>query len=175
VIVWAMRWVLLCCGVVLLGVGVLDRGPALLSDRAAPPVSDARVASLAGPVSSPASNTLVYPANERGHVILNAVVNGAPVSFLVDTGATLVTLTPEDAHAAGISPGQLVFNRRVHTANGPARMAPVTLREVRIDQLSIYDVPAAVLQNLNVSLLGMSFLARLRSYEMRDGKLTISW
>jgi predicted aspartyl protease len=51
----------------------------------------------------------------------------------------------------------------------------VTLREIRIDQLSIYDVPAAVLENLNVSLLGMSFLARLQGYEMRDGKLTISW
>jgi len=54
-------------------------------------------------------------------------------------------------------------------------MAPVTLREVRIGQLSIYDVPAAVLEHLNISLLGMSFLTRLESYEMRDGKLTISW
>ena len=54
-------------------------------------------------------------------------------------------------------------------------MAPVTLREIRIGQLSIYDVPASVLENLNISLLGMSFLTRLQSYEMRDGKLTISW
>jgi clan AA aspartic protease (TIGR02281 family) len=54
-------------------------------------------------------------------------------------------------------------------------MAPVTLREIRIGQLSLYDVPAAVLENLNISLLGMSFLSRLQSYEMREGKLTISW
>jgi predicted aspartyl protease len=54
-------------------------------------------------------------------------------------------------------------------------MAPVMLREIRIDQLSVYDVPAAVLENLNISLLGMSFLVRLQSYEMRDGKLTITW
>jgi clan AA aspartic protease (TIGR02281 family) len=54
-------------------------------------------------------------------------------------------------------------------------MAQVKLREVRIGQLSIYDVPSAVLENLNISLLGMSFLGRLQSYEMRDGKLTISW
>jgi len=54
-------------------------------------------------------------------------------------------------------------------------MAPVTLREIRIGQLSIYDVPAAVLENLNISLLGMSFLGRLQGYEMRDGKLTINW
>jgi clan AA aspartic protease (TIGR02281 family) len=54
-------------------------------------------------------------------------------------------------------------------------MAPVILREIRIGQLSLYDVPAAVLENLHISLLGMSFLSRLQSYEMRDGKLTISW
>jgi aspartyl protease family protein len=95
--------------------------------------------------------------------------------MLVDTGASLVTLTPADARAAGISPAGLVFSGHVQTANGTARMAPVTLREIRIGQLSIYDVPAAVLENLNVSLLGMSFLGRLRGYEMREGKLTVSW
>jgi aspartyl protease family protein len=175
VIGWALRWVLLCCGIVFLGVGVLDRGAALLSDRVGKSGSDAPIAASVQPPAGPALNTIVYTANERGHVILNAAVNGAPVRLLVDTGATLVTLTPEDARAAGISSGQLVFNGRVNTANGPARMAPVTLREVCIDQLSIYDVPAAVIENLNVSLLGTSLLGRLQSYEMRDGKLTIAW
>ena len=125
--------------------------------------------------SAPPSNTIVYTANGRGHVVLDAAVNGAPVRMLVDTGASLVTLTPADARAAGISPAGLVFSGHVQTANGTARMAPVTLREIRIGQLSIYDVPAAVLENLNVSLLGMSFLGRLRGYEMREGKLTVSW
>lgn len=165
---WALRWVLLCCGVVLLGIGILDRGAALLPDRAMQPGSGA-------PAAAPASNTIVYMANERGHVVLGAAVNGVPVRMLVDTGASLVTLTQADARAAGIAPAALVFNGRVETANGSARMAPVTLREVRIDQLSIHDVSAAVLENLNVSLLGMSFLSRLQGYEMRDGKLTISW
>ena len=126
-------------------------------------------------VSAPASNTIVYTANERGHVVLDAAVNGAPVLMLVDTGASLVTLTPADARSAGINPARLAFSGHVNTANGTARMAPVTLREIRIDQLSLYDVPAAVLEHLNVSLLGMSFLSRLQGYEMRDGKLTITW
>ena len=95
--------------------------------------------------------------------------------MLVDTGASLVTLTPADARGAGIDPARLAFNGHVQTANGTARMAPVTLREIRIGQLSIYDLPAAVLENLNVSLLGMSFLSRLQGYEMRNGKLTITW
>jgi aspartyl protease family protein len=95
--------------------------------------------------------------------------------MLVDTGASLVTLTPADARAVGIDPASLVFSGHVQTANGAARMAPVTLREIRIGQLAIYDVPASVLENLNISLLGMTFLSRLQGYEMRDGKLTITW
>jgi aspartyl protease family protein len=170
VIGWALRWMLLCCGLVLLGVGILDRGAALLPDRAVQPGPDVRPGAAGERAIGPPSNTIVYAANQRGHVVLDAAVNGAPVRMLVDTGASLVTLTPQDARAAGIAPSELV-----NTANGTARMAPVTLREIRIDQLTIYDVPAAVLENLNLSLLGMSFLTRLQGYEMRDGKLTITW
>jgi aspartyl protease family protein len=170
VIGWALRWVLVCCGIALLCTGIVKLGPEFSVDRATKSEPTARAVEI-----GPAVNTLIYPANEQGHVILEAAVNGASVRLLVDTGASLVTLTPADARAAGIAPGELVFNHRVSTANGSARMAPVTLREVRIGQLSVYDVPAAVLENLNISLLGMSFLARLESYEMRDGKLTINW
>jgi len=97
------------------------------------------------------------------------------VRFLVDTGASLVTLTPADARAAGLNSRQLAFDERASTANGLVRMASVTLREIRLGQLSVGDVPAAVIENLSVSLLGMSFLNRLQSYEMRGGRLTISW
>jgi len=86
-----------------------------------------------------------------------------------------VTLTSEDARNAGIGRSELVFSQRSQTANGWAREAPVTLREIRIEKLSIDNVPAAVNENLNVSLLGMSFLKRLKSFEMREGALTISW
>jgi aspartyl protease family protein len=175
VIGWALRWVLLCCGIVLLCVGLLDHGAALFPDIGSPAGGERQAAISAQRAPAPPSNTIVYTANGRGHVVLDAAVNGAPVRMLVDTGASLVTLTPADARAAGISPAGLVFSGHVQTANGTARMAPVTLREIRIGQLSIYDVPAAVLENLNVSLLGMSFLGRLRGYEMREGKLTVSW
>jgi aspartyl protease family protein len=175
VIGWALRWALLCCGIVLLVVGLLDHGAALMPNRTSPARSEGPVAASGPYASAAASNTTVYTPNERGHVVLDAAVNGAPVRMLVDTGASLVTLSPADARAAGIDPAALVFSGYVNTANGTARMAPVTLREVRIDQLSIYDVPGAVLENLNASLLGMSFLRRLQGYEMRDGKLTITW
>jgi clan AA aspartic protease (TIGR02281 family) len=125
--------------------------------------------------TAPSTHTLVYRADARGHVTVTAMVNGAPVRFLVDTGASRVTLTTEDAAAAGIGRGELVFDQRSQTANGLAREAPVTLREIRLEHLSIDNVPAAVNENLNVSLLGMSFLKRLKAFGMRDGALTISW
>ena len=172
---WALRWVILCSGIVLLGVGLLDHGAALLPDIASPAGREGQAAMSAPHASGPSSNTIVYRTNERGHVVLDAAVNGAPVRMLVDTGASLVTLTPADARAAGINPASLAFSGHVQTANGTARMAPVMLREIRIGQLSIYDVPACVLEHLDVSLLGMSFLSRLQGHEMRDGKLTIIW
>jgi clan AA aspartic protease (TIGR02281 family) len=123
-----------------------------------------------------ATHTLSYRAGAGGQITLTAMVNGAPIRFVVDTGASHVTLTPEDARAAGIGISELSFNRRSNTANGTVLVAPVNLREIRIEQLSVENVPAAVNKNLaGVSLLGMSFLNRLKGFQMRDGALTINW
>jgi len=167
--------------------------PAAAPAKPGPPATDAKLPAPAASPSSadPAGNTvplptvlragpsthsLVYRADPRGQFSLTAAVNGAPVQFLVDTGASLVTLTPADARVVGINPNALVFNRRALTANGVVRIAAVTLREIRIEQLSIDNVAAAVQEeNLKQSLLGMSFLKRLKSFEMREGALTISW
>jgi aspartyl protease family protein len=127
-------------------------------------------------VLRPAPNrALAYRADRRGHFTLTAAVNGTPIRLVVDTGASLVALTLDDARAAGFGRGELVFGQVTHTANGPVRFAPVNLREIRIGQLSIENVPAAVIENLDQSLLGMSFLKRLKGFEMREGVLTISW
>jgi clan AA aspartic protease (TIGR02281 family) len=123
----------------------------------------------------PSTHTLVYRAGPLGHVVLSASVNGAPVRFLVDTGASTVALSAADARAAGINPNALLFDKTTTTANGVVRVAPVLLREIRIEQLSVENVPAVVDANLSGSLLGMSFLTRLKSFEMREGALTFSW
>jgi clan AA aspartic protease (TIGR02281 family) len=123
----------------------------------------------------PSTHTLVYRAGPLGHVVLTASVNGAPVRFLVDTGASTVALSPADARAAGINPDALAFDKTTTTANGVVRVAPVMLREIRIEHLSVENVPAVVDANLSGSLLGMSFLSRLKSFEMREGALTFSW
>jgi clan AA aspartic protease (TIGR02281 family) len=123
----------------------------------------------------PSTHTLVYRAGPLGHVVLTASVNGAPVRFLVDTGASTVALSPTDARAAGINPNALAFDKTTTTANGVVRVAPVLLREIRIEQLAVENVPAVVDTSLSGSLLGMSFLSRLKSFEMREGALTFSW
>jgi aspartyl protease family protein len=153
--------------------------------RSPPPASQAAAPSAAGaPASQPGAvtvvrpttvNRLVFPADALGHVVLTVQVNGSPVHFLVDTGATLVALSPADAQAAGLKREALAFSRTVNTANGPVPAAVAQLREMRIGELEVDNVPAAVIDNLKQSVLGMSFLSRLKGFDMKGGVLTMTW
>ena len=102
-----------------------------------------------------------------GHFTAKVRVNGKPVSMIVDTGATSIVLMPEDAKKAGIDPDALTYRVPVLTANGRAMAARVRLDKVAIGPLDRKNVDALVTQPgaLTQSLLGMSFLSRLRSYE----------
>ena len=71
-------------------------------------------------------------ADRRGHFVFTGKVDGRPVTFMADTGASIVALTYEDARRAGLSPGRLDFNARVSTANGIAKVAPVVVSRVRV-------------------------------------------
>ena len=83
--------------------------------------------------------------------------------MLVDTGASIVLLTYEDAEAAGLNPDELAFSQPVVTANGKAFVAPIRLDSVAIGVVGLSGVKAAVAERgkLHSSLLGMSFLKRL--------------
>ncbi len=122
-----------------------------------------------------AANTVVIGANWNGHFETSAKINGRSVHVMVDTGATKVALTFEDAAAAGIHPTNSDFRERVSTANGTARVAPVLLDEVAIDDIIVRDVRAIVAERgrLSVSLLGMSFLGQLSKTEISRGQLTL--
>jgi clan AA aspartic protease (TIGR02281 family) len=118
----------------------------------------------------------VIDAGAGGHFLVEAVVNGAPVTFLVDTGASDVVLTMADAKRLGFRPENLRFTQRFASANGEVRGAPVVLREIRIGQFSVFDMPASVNEaRLRISLLGMSFLKRLQGYGVEDGRLILRW
>jgi aspartyl protease family protein len=122
------------------------------------------------------SNENVYRRARDGHFYVDADVNGARIRFLVDTGATYVALSPDDARSAGLRVFDSDYTARSNTANGVTRVAPVTLRQVELDQLQLIDVRAVVMEKpMPVSLLGMSFLSRLQGYETRNDELVLRW
>jgi aspartyl protease family protein len=114
-------------------------------------------------------------AGQSGHVVVRAEINGKSTQVLVDTGASTVALSYEDAQNAGLRPNTLNFNIPVNTANGQTMAAEVTLRSVRIDSIRVDDVKGMVLPKgaLKGTLLGMSFLGRLRSFKMENGYLVL--
>lgn len=109
-----------------------------------------------------------------GHFYSDVSVNGAKVRFVVDSGATVVILTQEDARKIGLDPDSLSYTGRARTANGEVRMAPVTLDEMTLEGVTMRNVRAAVNGGrLDTSLLGMSFLRRLDSIEMKGNKMVL--
>ena len=110
-----------------------------------------------------------------GHFAAAVKVNGKPLSLVVDTGASTIVLRPEDAATAGIDINRLSYTVPVATANGRTLAARVRLNTVAIGPLDRRDVEALVAQpgTLTQSLLGMSFLSRLRSYEFSGDFLTL--
>ena len=113
-------------------------------------------------------------AASDGHFYMDLTVNGAPIRFLVDTGASDIVLNPADARRAGLDPGRLSYSRRYGTANGVVRGAPVRLAQVILGPIRFRDLPASVNEAAMAnSLLGMRFLDRFRGYTVRDGVLTL--
>jgi aspartyl protease family protein len=110
-----------------------------------------------------------------GHFTATTKVNGKKISMIVDTGASTIVLRPEDARKAGIDVSKLIYRVPVITANGRTVAARVRLKEVAIGPLDRNNVDALVSQPgaLTQSLLGMSFLSRLRSYEFSGDFLTL--
>ncbi len=112
-------------------------------------------------------------AGQNGHFIVKAEINGRNVKVMVDTGASAVALSYEDAKDIGLHPSGLDYNVPVSTANGIVRAAGVNLDKVEIDGVRVSDVQGLVMPEgaMRGSLLGMSFLGKLRSFKVEDGVL----
>lgn len=141
-------------------------------------------ASAAGPAVPPravalqqgAGRSMTILPGRNGHYEVEARVNGKPVRFMIDTGASGVVLNRKDAERVGLRPRRHEFTQAAHTANGVVRSAPVVLRDLRVGALTLGHVGAEVNGGpLHVSLLGMSFLGRLKGYEVRNGRLVLYW
>ena len=110
-----------------------------------------------------------------GDFAVTAQINAARISMVLDTGASSVVLTREDAKAAGLPLEVLAYTVAIDTANGRTMAAPVTLERVAIGGLTEHSIAALVAQpgQLKTSLLGMSFLNRLQSWEVRGDRLLL--
>ena len=120
-----------------------------------------------GAAPADGSGTIVMTADNQGHFYATGSVNGAAVRFLVDTGATMVSLGANDARRIGLD-----FNRgqkgMTQTANGQTMVSKVKLDTVRIGDVTLHNVDALIHQTeMPMALLGMSFLNRMEM--QRDG------
>lgn len=141
---------------------------------------EATTARVVEPTSSSAPQMLVASGETvlvrapDGHFYADVQVNGRSIRFLVDTGATGVALTRDDAMRAGVSfdPGQ--FQVVGAGASGPVRGQMVRIADMRLDMKQVSDVDAAVLDDgLSVSLLGQSFLSRIGSVRIEQDRMTL--
>ena len=115
------------------------------------------------------------PRGQAGEFALHAKINGVKAPMLIDTGATSVVLTWETAKAAGLPLELLEYDVDVETAGGHTRAARLTLDRLAVGKLVERSVPALVVPRgqMKVNLLGMSFLDRLESWEVRADRLML--
>jgi len=109
-----------------------------------------------------------------GHFWAEAEIDGRAVRVMVDTGASVVVLTPADAARLGFRLEAADFSGTVLTASGPVRAAPVELEAVAVAGARVTAVEALVVEaGLPHSLLGMSYLGRLSSFSATPAGLTL--
>jgi aspartyl protease family protein len=154
-----MAWVFIFVGVIAL-VGLWD---------------DIRSTVGATPQMAVSGNTIEVPRAFDGHYYLQMLVNGEPITFLVDTGASQIVLNAQDAKRVGIDLDQLNYLGRASTANGVVRTAPVRLDSLALGPIRDNGVSAWINEgDLDKSLLGMDYLHRFSNIQFADGKLILS-
>ena len=121
------------------------------------------------------NNIVAITADRSGQFSISATVNGTYVEMILDTGASQVVLTEFDARRVGINVDELVFSVPVKTANGETRMAAVRLDDVDVGSINVSSVRGLVAKpdDLGTSLLGMSFLKSLSSFEVRGNQVIL--
>lgn len=121
------------------------------------------------------TGTVSIAAGAYGHFLTQAQIDGRSIDVMVDTGASLVALTYEDAKSVGLFIKPSDFTSVAQTANGSTRVAPVTISRISIGDITVRNVPAVVSARgaSERTLLGMSFLKRLTRVEMRAGMLVL--
>ena len=132
-------------------------------------------ATLAGlALAAPAlASSVEIEANQHGQYEAMAGIEHSPIRVLIDTGASFVAMSFEDAEDAGLRPRSLSYDVPVNTANGLVKGARIVLDRVEVGNVVVRDVEGLVLPRgaYNGTLLGMSFLGKLDSFKFEDGRL----
>jgi aspartyl protease family protein len=122
-----------------------------------------------------AANEVIVPLGNDGHYHLTLEINDIPIDFVVDTGASQVVLTPEDAKRVGIDVENLNYTSQAMTANGVVRTAPVWLDNVELGGIIDENLRAVVNGGeMDGSLLGMTYLNGFDTIQIRDGELVLN-
>ena len=135
------------------------------------PSGDQQSKAVVAETGEPRETVLEREAN--GHFYVDAKVNGELVHFIVDTGATGVALTEEDARRVGLAFSPSEFEYVGEGAAGPVRGKLVTIDTIEVDGKTVEDVSGAVLQGGDLSLLGQSYLSRMGEVQMRGDYMVL--
>lgn len=129
---------------------------------------------LPGQAIATDGGALEFRRDKSGHFPIEAQVNGRLIRFVLDTGATRVSLTPADARALGFDPADLEFVLPVETANGSTFAAPIELDLIEIGSIRVERLSALVMAaDGDQSLLGMNFLNRLSGFSVEGDRLIL--
>lgn len=124
--------------------------------------------------SSDGQGRIAVPLGPDGHYHLRATLDGVPIRFVVDTGASDIVLSPRDARKLGINPDNLAYIHTAQTAGGPVRTAPVVITDFVLETIHDKNVPASVIETeMGTSLLGMSYLSRFARLSIEGDKLVM--
>ena len=169
-----MRNIVITAGI-LAGLGVFM---AQMADRLTPALASTTTVKQSALVATPAQTglrSLNIPRNRRGHFQTEGRIEGQRITFMVDTGATVVALNESSAARFGLYPRPGQYTANVSTANGTVKAARTRIEMLDVGGLIVRDVDAMVLPDeaLSENLLGLSFLSKLKRFEYANGQMVL--
>ena len=169
-----MRNIVITAGI-LAGLGVFM---AQMADRLTPALASTNTVKQSALIVTPAQTglrSLNIPRDRRGHFQTEGRIDGQRITFMVDTGASVVALNESSAARFGLHPTPGQYTANVSTANGTVKAARTRIEMLDVGGLIVRDVDAMVLPDeaLSENLLGLSFLSRLKRFEYANGQMVL--